>query len=124
MTRQAAAPGLVIGHVKVSDEYAARVLSSVIDGGWIAYWADVLEVRGGDGNRIESILIRDREGNGAPRRTVTIGAVKRAIGLIVREGASIGAGGEIRRQVLDESPDGPRCDAVFQVALFAEVRYS
>lgn len=124
MTRAAAAPGLVISHVKVSDDYAARVLSSVIDAGAIAYWADVLEVRNGAGDRIASVTIRDREADVPTRRTVTIGAIKRAIGLIIREGSSIGAGGEIRRQVLEESPDGPRCDAVFQVALFAEVRYS
>lgn len=120
MTR-AAAPGLVIGHVKVSDDYAERVIESAISA--ITYWAEVLEIRR-DGNRIASVLIRDCESDDKPRRTVTLGAVKRAIGLIIREGSGIGAGGEIRRQVLDESPDGPRCDAVFQVALFAEVRYS
>jgi hypothetical protein len=122
MTRQAA-PGLVISHVKVSDEYAAAVLESAI--GHMAYWAEVVDVRRDEGGKISHVTVTDLEHDGGrARRTVTRGAVKRAIGLIIREGASIGAGGMIRRQVLEEEPDGPRCDAVFQVALFAEVRYS
>ena len=123
MTRQAATPALVISHVKVSDDYAATVLKSAI--GHMAYWAEIVDVRRDERGKISHVTITDLEHDGGRvRRTVTRGAVKRAIGLIVREGSSIGAGGEIRRQVLEESPDGPRCDAVFQVALFAEVRYS
>lgn len=117
------APWLTISHVKVSDEYAALILEHALTA--IRYWAEVVEVRRDASQRCEAVTITDLEHDGGrARRTVTRGAVKRAIGLIIREGAGVGAGGEIRRQVLDESPDGPRCDAVFQVALFAEVRYS
>lgn len=121
MTR--AAHGIEIGHVKVSDDYAAAILESAI--AHMSYWAEVVEVRRDSESRIDAVIVTDLEHDGGrARRTVTRGAIKRAIGLILREGKGVGAGGEIRRQVLTESPDGPRCDAVFQVALFAEVRYS
>lgn len=123
-------PRLVIQQVKVSDAYARSILTTAVECG-INYWAEVVGVKHAQPlGQIIEVTIRDLEADlpspsaSRPTRTVTIGGIKRAVALVLREGGNIGAGGEIRKQTLEEDPDGPRCDAIFQVALFGEVRYS
>ena len=126
-----AAPRLVIDHVKVSDEYARDILTTAVEQG-IGYWAEVVGVTRlhPQGGEVIAVRVRDLEADlpnptaNRPVRAVTAGGIKRAVALVLREGDAIGAGGEIRRQVLNEAVDAPRADAVFQVALFGEVRYS
>lgn len=111
-------PHIVVRDVFVRRDFAERVFESGLL--HCSYWAEIFEVKKKDGTADRAVLL-DLEAH-RRRVIVTIADVKEAIALVVKGFPD--AGGEIRKQVLEGSPDGPRCDAVLQIAALGKVKYS
>lgn len=122
-------PPIVIQRVSVDRDYAAQVLETALDYP-PTYWCEIVGIERRLDLSVHAVLIREFDffaPTGRARRekkilTVRVRDVQAAIAKIVK--GLDGAEGEIRKQVLDGSPDGPRADAVLQVAALGEVRYS
>lgn len=117
-------PRYVIRDVSVSEAYARVVMENALSWG-ISSWCEVVALKRDNAGRLTSVTVRetgDDDITDAKPIKVTLPEMKEAIRLVIK--GLDGAGGEIRKQVLDGAPDGPRCDAVFQVAALGEVKYA
>jgi hypothetical protein len=127
--------GLKITGVTLTPQAASDILQTGVDAGLthgFGYWgelksmAELVSIDGGP-HLLSLLVIVDHEGaeEGKDPKTfhVDLGAVQRAVGLMLMDPGATQSEGWTSRLLDDSGPDGPLADAIIQVACHGKVIY-